>query len=74
MEPQGLLTDVSAPSSGACNKTEKRGIYLRRWMLWIPLVVCASLLYIFNIGGEMHYRMALPHNIIPSESEGLELY
>jgi len=74
MEPQRLETDVSTPSSGACNKTEKRGIYLRRWMLWIPLVVCASLLYIFDIGGEMRYRMALPHNIITSESEGLELF
>lgn len=67
MEPQRLLTDVTAASSGACNKTEKRSIYLRRWMLWIPLAVCASLLYILDIGGELHYRMALPQSVIPSE-------
>jgi len=61
------LSDVTAPSSGACNKTEKKSTYLRRWMLWILLVVCASLFYIFVIGGELPYRMALPHHIIPSE-------
>jgi len=65
METQRLLTDVTAASSGACNKTEKTGIYLRRWMLSIPLVVCATLLYIFDIGGELRYRM--PQNIVPSE-------
>jgi hypothetical protein len=67
MEPQQLLTEVTATSAGACNKTEKKGIYLRRWMLWILLVVCASLLYIFDIGVELRYRMALPQSIIPSE-------
>jgi hypothetical protein len=73
METQRLLTDVTGPSSGAYNKTEKRGIYLRRWMLWIPLVVAASLLYTFDIGGELRYHIALPQNIIPSEYVGLEL-
>jgi hypothetical protein len=68
-----LLTDVSGPSSGAYNKTKKRCIYLRRWMLWIPLVVAASLLYILGIGEEMRYRIALSH-YIPSEYEGLELF
>jgi hypothetical protein len=29
-------------------------------MLWIPLVVAASLLYIFDIGVELRYRVAMP--------------
>jgi hypothetical protein len=66
------LTDLSGPSSGAYNKTEKRSIYLRRWMLWIPLVVAASLLYILDIGEELRYRIAMPPSITPSEYEGLE--
>jgi hypothetical protein len=67
MEPQRLLTGVSTPSSSAYNKTEKRGINLRRWMLWIPLVIFASLLYIFDIRGEMHYHIALQHSVIPGK-------
>jgi hypothetical protein len=41
-------------------------------MLWIPLVVAALLLYIFDIGGELRYRIAMPQSIIPSEYESLE--
>jgi hypothetical protein len=74
MEPRRFLTDVSGPSSGAYNKIVKRGIYLHRWMLWIPLVVAASLFYIFGIGEELRYRNAMPQIIIPSEYESLELF
>jgi hypothetical protein len=74
MQLQRLLTDVSEPSPGASDKTEKRGIYLRRWMLWIPLFILAFLLYIFDIWGEMRSRIAFPHTLIPSKYENLELF
>ena len=67
MEPQRLLTDAPGPSSGAYNKTEKRGTSLCRWMLCILFVISASLLYIFDIAEEMRYRIVLPRSVIPSE-------
>jgi hypothetical protein len=43
-------------------------------MLWIPLFVAASLLYIFDIGEELRYRIEMPQFIISSEYESLELF
>jgi hypothetical protein len=72
MEPQRILTDVSEPSPGASDKTEKR--CLRRWMLWITLLILAFLLFIFYIVGEMSLRTALPDTTIASKYEDLELF
>jgi hypothetical protein len=64
MGPQRLLKDLSDPSSGVYNKNERKAASFRRWLLWIPLVIFASLLYIFDIGGELWYHIPLPHNIV----------
>ena len=81
MEPQRILTDVSEPSPGASDKTEKR--CLRRWMLWITLLILAFLLFIFYIVGEMSLRTSAVQcsavqcsadTNIPSKYEDLELF
>jgi hypothetical protein len=72
MEPQKLLKIQCDLSSGVYNKNEKKIASFRRWLLWIPLVIFASLLYIFDIGGEMRYHFPLPNNITASKYEGQE--
>jgi len=67
MGSQKLLKVLSDASSNSCNKNEKKVASFRRWLLWIPLVVLVSLLYILDIGGELHYHTPLPHNIMPGK-------
>lgn len=72
MERQQLLKFQPDPSPGIINKNEKKAASFRRWLLWIPIVIFASFLYIFDIGGEMHYRFQLPNNITASKYEAPE--
>ncbi|XP_021917636.1 uncharacterized protein LOC110828852 isoform X2 [Zootermopsis nevadensis] len=63
MGPQRLLRDLPDPSPGVYSKHERKTVSFRRWLLWIPLVIFASLLYVFDIGGELQYNIPLPYNI-----------
>jgi hypothetical protein len=67
MEHQQLLKIQPEPSFGVYGKNEKKTATFRRWLLWIPIVIFASFLYIFDIGGEMRYRFPLPNNITASK-------
>jgi hypothetical protein len=74
MEPQQLLKIHSDPSSGVYNKNEKKTASFRRWLLWIPIIIFASFLYIFDIAGEMRYHFPLPNNITASKYEAPETF
>jgi Na+/melibiose symporter-like transporter len=63
MGSRRLLEEVYDPSSGVYYKNRRKIASFRRWLLWIPLAVFASLLYILDIGGEFRYHMPLPNNI-----------
>jgi hypothetical protein len=73
MERQNFWKIQSVASSGIHNKNEKKTASFRRWLLWIPIVILASLLYILDIGGEMRYHLPVPNNITFSKYGGPEM-
>ncbi|XP_069698069.1 uncharacterized protein [Periplaneta americana] len=59
------------PSTNKCDsanelrdKNERKVTTFHRWLLWIPLVLFGTLLYILDFGGELRYHIPLPHTIV----------
>jgi hypothetical protein len=73
MEPQKLLKMQSDPSYGVHNKRKKKTASFCRWLLWLPLLIFATILYVFDIAGEMLYHFPLPNNITVSKYEHPEM-